>query len=55
MPGRSAKSAGLKPATAKAVTGGSISVNFTTVKRSEIKPALFNATLKQLRIKKEDF
>ena len=32
-----------------------IGENFTTVKRIEIKPALFNAMLKQLRIKKEDF
>ena len=29
--------------------------NFTTVKRGEIPPGLFNAMLKQLKIKKEDF
>ena len=29
--------------------------SFTTVKRSEIEPALLSAMLKQLRIKKEDF
>lgn len=29
--------------------------NHTTVKRSEIPPGLFNAMLRQLKIKKEDF
>lgn len=29
--------------------------NYTTVKRSEIPPGLFNAMLRQLKIKKEDF
>lgn len=33
----------------------SIGEAFTTVKRSEIPPGLFNAMLKQLKIKKEDF
>ena len=29
--------------------------NFATVKRGEIPPCLFNAMLKQLKIKKEEF
>ncbi len=32
-----------------------IGEHFTTVKHSEIKPGLFYAMLKQLKIKKEDF
>ncbi len=32
-----------------------LGANFTTVKRSEIPHGLFNAMLKQLNIKKEDF